>query len=324
MTELRWNPILNEWTIIAGHRGKRPQVHKKEKMMERSCPFCPGGEEIEGDWIVKYLPNKYPSLQMRAPDPDVEGTDLFPVMPAKGVCEVILYTKDHDTTLEQLPLDHITKIIELWTNRFEEIGNKNEIEYVFIFENTGTDIGVSLDHPHGQIYSFTFIPPRIQTELDSAKKYYEKHNNCLFCDIIKFEKEDKRRIIIENDDFICFIPFFAQYAYGTHIYPKRHLQCLLDLNKREVKNLALILKGILKKYRLRFPDKLDYIMAFHQRPTTGKNYHYFHYYIEFIVLQRGYGKKKYLGGVERGTGTIINASIPEKNAKELREIKIEF
>ncbi|MHA1268902.1 MAG: galactose-1-phosphate uridylyltransferase [Candidatus Helarchaeota archaeon] len=322
MVELRWNPILQEWTIIAGHRSARPQVHKRASIMEKSCPFCEGSEEVEGDWKVKYLPNKYPSLQINPPNPDVIGNDFINVAPAKGVCEVILYTKDHYKTLEQLSTDHIIKIINLWINRYQEIGKIKDIKYVFIFENTGTEIGVSLDHPHGQLYSFPFIPPRIITELNSAKEHFEKTGRCLYCDLIKFEKEDSCRIIIENNNFICFIPFFTQYAYGTHIYSKRHLQSLSDLDDKEIEDLARILKKILKKYRKLFPDQLDYLMLFHQKPTTNNDYEYFHFYIEFIVIQRGYGKKKYLGGVERGTGTIINSSIPEKCAKQLQEIKI--
>ena len=320
MTELRWNPILQEWTIIAGHRGKRPQVHKKINKMEKNCPFCQGGEEVEGDWTVKYLPNKYPSLQEKPPIPDVLGDVLIPVQPAKGICEVIIYTKEHFKTLDKLSIEHIVKLIELWGDRYEKIGNKKEIQYVFIFENTGTEIGVSIDHPHGQLYSFTFIPPRIKTELESSKAYMKKSQNCLFCDIIKFEKKEDKRIVCENNDFICFVPFFAQYAYGTHIYSKRHLQSLLDLKSMEKQNFAKILKEILGKYHKKFPEQLDYIMTFHQQPTTGKDFNYFHFYVEFIVVQRGFGKKKYLGGVERGTGTIINSSIPEKNAKELKEI----
>ena len=321
MTELRWNPILQEWTIIAGHRAIRPQVHKKANIMEKSCPFCEGQEEVEGEWIVKYLPNKYPSLQIKPPEPSVLGNDLVPVLPAKGVCEVIIYTKDHYKTLERLPVDHIVKIIELWTNRYEEIGKISEIKYVFIFENTGTEIGVSLDHPHGQIYSFPFIPPRIKVELNSSKSYFEKNEKCLYCSIIEFEIKDKKRIIFENDDFVCFIPFFSQYAYETFLIPKRHIQSLSDLKENEIRNFAISLKQILNIYRKRFPNQLDYLMLFHQKPTTEENYEYFHFYVEFIVIQRGGGKKKYLGGVERGTGTIINSSNPEKNAKELRELK---
>lgn len=305
---------------MAGHRAKRPKVHKKTKEMEGSCPFCSGSEDVKGEWAVLALKNKYPSLQINPPDPDVPGSDLFPVKPAKGICEVIIYTKDHDMTLEKLTIKHIIELVDLWTNRFEEIGSKKDIKYVYIFENTGAEIGVSIDHPHGQLYSFTFIPPRIERELASGKEYREKNGKCLFCDIIKSEVDDGRRIVCENEDFICFIPFFTQYTYGTHIYSKRHLQCLLDFNKREKENFARILKDILGRYRKKFPDQLDYIMVFHQRPTTGEEFEYFHFYVEFIIIQRGEGKKKFLGGVERGTGTIINASIPEERAKELREV----
>ncbi|MBD3228264.1 MAG: galactose-1-phosphate uridylyltransferase [Candidatus Lokiarchaeota archaeon] len=323
MTELRWNPILQEWTIMAGHRAKRPQVHKKSKReedREAKCPFCPGSKDVKGDWEVLSLLNKYPSLQFDPPTPDVKGTNLMPVRPAKGICEVIIYTKDHNKTLDKLSLDHIVKLVELWKDRYEAIGNKKDIKYVFIFENTGAEIGVSLDHPHGQLYSFTFIPPRIERELKSSKMHYEKNEECLFCGLIDFEMDEKKRIVYENDNFICFVPFFTQYSYGTHIYPKRHLQSLLDFNEDEIEDFARILKEILGKYHKKFPDQLDYIMIFHQKPTTEEKYGYFHFYVEFVIIQRGYGKKKYLGGVERGTGTIINASIPEEKAEELRKI----
>ena len=135
-----------------------------------------------------------------------------------------IYTPDHNIELHQLDLDHIGEIIDMWADRYRELGAKKDIDYVFIFENRGRAIGVTLDHPHGQLYAFTFIPRKIQGELDSSKHYMEKRKECLFCTILQKERTDGQRIVYDNHSFTAFIPFHATWPFGVHIYSNNHLQ----------------------------------------------------------------------------------------------------
>jgi UDPglucose--hexose-1-phosphate uridylyltransferase len=318
MAELRWNPVLQEWVVVAAQQGKRPVLPAEEE-----CPFCPGKPETgEGDWHVLHLPNRFPALMENPPEPDIESDEFYQVKPSRGACEVLLYSPDHDTTFQQLSVDHIYEIVEMWVDRTRELGAKKEIEYVFIFENTGREIGVSLDHPHGQLYAFPFIPPKIRHELDSSKQFMEKRKSCLFCDILQKEKDDGRRIVLDNDSFTAFIPFFATWPYGLHLYPNRHLQSLLDLTEPEKTDFASILKTIRTKYDNLFGFRLPLMMVFHQSPTKAK-YPYYHFHVEFYPVHRGRDKVKYLAGVELGTDTFLNPTNPEEKAQELREVEVE-
>ncbi len=320
MGELRWNPILQDWVIMAAHRTKRPLLPKTE-----DCPFCPGSSEVAPfgeNWKAIHLPNKFPALMLDPPRPDVESSEFYQVKPATGVCEVLLYTPSHDTVLHELDLRHIEAIVDMWIERYKELGAKEEIKYVFIFENRGHAIGVTLDHPHGQLYAFPFIPRRLQLELNSAKQYMDKRKSCLFCDILEKEKADGRRIVYDNISFTAFIPFYATWPYGVHIYSNRHLQSLADLSDKEKTDFASILKLIRAKYDALFGIKLPYTMVFHQAPTDGTDYPYDHFHVEFYPIHRGENKTKFLAGVELGTETFINPTNPEEKAKELREVKV--
>jgi UDPglucose--hexose-1-phosphate uridylyltransferase len=312
--ELRWDPILREWIIVSGKRKDRPTLDVVR------CPFCPGSAEVPStDWRLLVLQNRYPALSPDPGSPDVKSDGFYSRRKAKGVCEVVLYTPRHDTTLAKLDTAHIKDLIDLWTERYRELGRLDYVDYVFIFENKGREIGVTLDHPHGQIYAFPFIPPIIRRELTSSRLYMRKANECLFCSIIEKEKSDGSRIVCENDNFACFLPFFARWPYGVHLYPKRHVQSLLDLSAREQFGLANILKDILTKFDNLFGFSFPYMMVFHQKPTDGRDYHYYHFHIEFYPPYRERDKLKFFASVETGAGTITYDYSPEDKAKELRE-----
>ncbi len=312
--ELRWDPVLREWIIVSGGREKRPLLPKE------SCPFCPGTEETpKTGWKVLSLPNRFPALTADPPLPDVKSDRLYRCRPSKGVCEVIIYTPQHDTSLAKLDVEHIKQVIDLWTQRFKDLGDRDYVKYVFIFENKGRVIGVTLDHPHGQLYAFPFIPPLIKRELSSSRQYWKRNGICLFCRIIEKEKQDALRAVCENDDFVCFLPFYAHWPYGVHIYPKRHLQALTDLTEKEQEMLALILKEVLTKFDNLFGISFPYMMILHQRPTDGRPYPFYHLHIEFCPPYREKDKIKYFASVETGSGTVTFDYRPESKAKELRE-----
>ncbi len=312
--ELRWDPISKQWIIVSGKRGKRPLLP------EGFCPFCPGSEEMpRTDWTVLSLPNRFPALRPDPPLPDAECGRLYRCRPSKGVCEIIIYTPRHDATLADLTVDNVRAVIDLWCQRFSELGERDYVKYVFIFENKGRIIGVTLDHPHGQLYAFPFIPPVIKTELASSRRYWKRTGSCLFCRVIDKEKKDGLRVVCENDGFICFLPFFAHWPYGVHIYPRRHVEALTDLTEEEKGLFASILKKVLKKFDNLLDMDFPYMMVLHQRPTDGKAYPYYHFHVEFYPPYREKNKVKYFASVETGAGTVTFDYTPEMKAKELRE-----
>ncbi len=313
MGELRYNPVLGEWIIVSGKRKERPLLPSS------ACPFCPGSPEVpSADWDVLSLPNKFPSLVPEPDAPEIGGNDFYRVAPAQGVCEVVLYTPEHNKTLADLSVSHIRKIVDHWAHRYTDLGQRDYVKYVFIFENKGRVIGVTLDHPHGQIYAFPFVPPRIEKELESSKNFYDKSKDCLFCKITEREKKDKVRVIMENDDHIAFLPFYAKWPFGVHIHTKRHVQSLPQLTGEERDSLAQTLKELLMTFDKLFDFSFPYIMALHQQPTDGNNYEYYHFHIEFSSPVREKEKLKFFAGVEESMGTVTFDYRPEDKAEELR------
>lgn len=320
MSELRYNPLKDEWVITATHRKDRTFKPPKDY-----CPLCPTEEggfptEVPKDYDIVVFENKFPSLHLNAPEPAVEGTDLYPVQSAEGVCEVVLYSSTHETSLAEMPYEKYVKLIKVWKDRYLELGKRDFVKYVYIFENKGEEVGVTLSHPHGQIYGYPFIPPILKTELESSKKYLEEQGECLYCQVVQEELADGRRIVAENDSFVACIPFFARYNYEVHIMARQHLPSMADFDEKVEKDLAEILKLILQKFDQIYQKSFPYIMAIHQQPTDGSGQEYSHFHIEFYPPLRGPEKLKYLAGSEAGAGAFINDSLPEEKAKELREL----
>ena len=321
MSELRYNPLLGEWLATATHRQDRTFLPPPN-----FCPLCPtapGGfptEIPEADYDIVVFENKFPSLSPDPPEPAVAESELYPVEKAFGECEVVVYTPHHNSTLAQEPVEQIYKLVQVWTDRFRDLSEKDFIKYVFIFENKGEAIGVTLLHPHGQIYAYPFIPPRIEREIEQSRTYNTETGNCLLCDILKEEKSDGRRIVAENESFAAYIPFFARYPYELHIISKRHLQDLTQLNGAEQFDLAGILKQVLAAFDKLFNISFPYMMVLHGQPSDGENYDFYHFHIEFYPPLRTATKLKYLAGSETGAGMFINDTLAEEKAAELRKL----
>jgi UDPglucose--hexose-1-phosphate uridylyltransferase len=316
---LRWNPVLEEWVGIAHQRQARTFFPPDD-----FCPLCatkPGNFTTEiplEHYEIAVFQNKFPAFTANSFNPTLD--EFYEVDSAKGECEVIVYSQNHEATLTNLSEKEIQNLIEVWADRFVELGKRSYIKYVYIFENKGREIGVTLPHPHGQIYTFPFIPPIPQRELKSSKKYYKKNQKCLFCDIIGNELAHKERIIVENDAFVAFIPFYARWPYETHVYPKYHASAITDFTEKEHQQLAKLLKNLLERFDNLWKRSFPYIMLMHQRPTDGKDYSYYHFHIEFYPPYRSADKLKYLAGVEAGCGVFLNDTVAEEKAKELRQI----
>jgi UDPglucose--hexose-1-phosphate uridylyltransferase len=322
MTELRWNPLLKEWVVTATHRQERTF-----RPPDDYCPFCPTAEDAEfptaipeAEYDIAVVENGFPSLQPNPPEPAVEGSELSPVDAAEGTCEVVLFTSDHEGVMSEKPVEQFVKLVRVWQDRYEELGAVDGHEYVYIFENKGEEMGVTLHHPHGQIYAYPFVPPRIETELESSREHHEETGRCLYCDVLGAEREDGRRIVAQNDSFTAVVPFFAQWTYEVHVYANDHLASLAEFGEREARDLGHLLKELLERYDSLFGFEMPYVMAMHQQPTNGTGSEYAHFHMEFYPPYRTEDKLKYLAGSELGAGAFINNKLAEEAAAALRAV----
>jgi UDPglucose--hexose-1-phosphate uridylyltransferase len=319
MAELRWHPLINDWVMIASSRQGRPQMPKDW------CPFCPGSGKVPEHYDVYKYDNDFPALSQNPPKPDDVGSDFFKVLLAYGKCEVILYSPEHTVTLPELPVPHIRKLVDLWVERFEAIKADEKIKYIFIFENRGDVVGVTMPHPHGQIYGYSVMPKKIQLELDSSKEYHKEHGNCIFCDMLEEEHKFKSRIIFENEYFTCFLPFFTEYPYGVYIMSKAHKSSIDEFDGAERDALAVMLKETVGMLDNLFGYKFPYMMCMHNAPVNGEDTsEYYHFHIEFFPPMRSADKQKFNASSETGVWAHCNPTCPEEKAAELIEAHERF
>ena len=197
MGEFRYNPLLDDYTIVAGNRQNRPDMPKDY------CAFCPGSGKVPDNYDVLKYDNDWPSMKGNPDDPLEIDSELYHTDKSFGRCEVILYSSDHNKSLWELPLDHIKKLVDLWQERYIDISKLDYVKYILTFENRGEEVGTTQPHPHGQIYGYGYMPLRARVELDNSKKYYEKHHESLILKIRDEEMRLKDRVLIENDDFVA-------------------------------------------------------------------------------------------------------------------------
>lgn len=316
--ELRWNPVLREWVGVAPHRQGRTFLPPAD-----FCPLCPSRSpesEIEtSDLDVAVFQNRFPAFVDEGAPFLASGELLSRRAPAKGECEVVVYTPEHAGSLGGLSGERIRRVVEVWADRFAELGALPHVRYVFIFENRGEAMGVTLHHPHGQIYALPYVPPVAARELASARAHFRKTGACLFCDVLSREIESRERVVCLNDTFAAFVPYYARWPYEVHVYPRRHAPSLAELNDGERWGLASVLKTLIAKYDNLFGFPFPYVMAMHQRPADNRAYPHYHFHIEFYPPYRTRQRLKFLAGVELGTGTFLNDALAEEKAAELRD-----
>lgn len=314
MAELRYHPLIKDWVMIASHRQGRPQMPKDY------CPFCPGSGKVPDQFDVYEYDNDFPALSQHPPVPDDVATDFFKTAPAYGKCEVILYSPEHTVTLPELSVEHIAKLVDLWVERFEAISADEKIKYVFIFENRGEMVGVTMPHPHGQIYGYSVLPKKIELELASANEYYAENHKCIFCEMLEQETRAKQRIIFENEAFTVFLPFFCEYPYGVYVMPKRHIANITQLDEQEKFLLAKTLRETVGTLDSLFGFKFPYMMCMHNAPVnSGDVEQQYHFHIEFFPPMRSADKQKFNASSETGVWAHCNPTAPEEKAVELRE-----
>ncbi|WP_461864336.1 galactose-1-phosphate uridylyltransferase [Thermococcus sp.] len=310
MRELRYNPLLGQWVMVSAVRKKRPW------RPDNFCPFCPGTDETGYGWDVLVLPNKYPVLDFSSDRP--EGEKFYKKARAQGECGVIVETPEHNVRdLEELSLEQMVKVMHAWISITEKFSRDKRVAYLMIFRNKGKEIGVSLTHPHGQFYALPFVPLKIRLKLKNARDYYKKTGECIFCRILKEELDEKRRIVYENQDFVLFMPFFANWPFELHVYPKRHVQFLTDLTENEIENLADVIRVSTATLNTLFDRQMPYVMGVFQAPFHG-GMDFYHLHIEFYPLLRDAEKIKYAAGIEMTTGEFTYDGFPEENADRLK------
>ncbi len=321
MSERRYDPTTGEWRMFARHRQDRTFLPSEDL-----CPLCPTVDPARPTEIpfpsfdVVVFENRFPSLVREPPQPEVAASALYPAAPAVGANEVVVYSDDHELQLADMEVPRIARLIEVWADRYAELGARGDIAYVFVFENRGVAVGVTLHHPHGQIYAYPEIPPRPRRELDVALAHLERHGTCVFCDVVARELADGVRVVAQNESFLAFVPFAARFPYEVHVIAHRHAPSLLDLTDTERSSLAALLRRVLAGYDRLFGFRLPYVMAMHQAPADdGQHQAVSHFHMEYTPAHRTAEKLKYLAGSELGAGAFLNDTAPEDTAARLRD-----
>lgn len=330
MPELRQNRSTKEWVIIATERAKRPEdfksIKEKKEIPEYvpTCPFCPGNEDKTPptlfstgngkNWDIRVTLNKYSALSLDA-GPYEKSEEFFRSRGGYGHHEVVIETPRHNMTIALLPENNVKDIISVYKNRYLFMVKDKKIKDIIIFKNHGESAGTSLEHPHSQIVGTPVVPYQVRSRLEEAMRYYDDHNECIFCRTIKAESNVKERVIIETNLFISFVPYAALTPFHIWIFPKHHHSTFGEICEEEISDLAKILRITLRKlyFGLNNPD---YNYVIRSAPTDGRGLAYFHWYLSIIP------RLTKSAGFELGSGMFINVSLPEENAKFLREINI--
>jgi len=298
MSEQRFNELRGEPVIYAVHRQNRTFLPAEER-----CPLCP---TPAGAAIQTEIP--FPAFEIAVFD------NLFPAFSApRGAAEVVVYTDSHHDSFGTLAPERAAALMWVWRHRYQELGAREDIQYVLIFENRGVEVGVTLHHPHGQIYGYPFLPPVPGLEMAADARL----GGCALCALAQAEREDGRRVLFENEDVIAYVPFAARWPYEAHLVMRRHRPSLLDCTDIELRRLAAALQRIARGYDALFARAFPYVMVVHQAPTDGGRQGHLH--VEFYPPLRTAEKLKYLAGSEQGAGTFIGDTLPEESAVALRE-----
>ena len=321
MSERRWDPTAAEWVTFATHRQDRMY-----KPSSAACPLCPTRDPDEpteipvASYEIAVFDNRFPSMSISPPRPDVTSTDLYPVRPAFGRCEVISYSDRHEATLAELPSRRVRMLVDVWADRYQELGSMESISYVMPFENKGEVIGVTLSHPHGQVYAYPDIPPRPARELRAAREHHAQTGRCVECDVVAAERSGAR-VVVRGDFTIAFVPFWARFPFEVHVVPLAHAPRLADLGPAARDDFADVLHRVIRGYDLLFGFSLPYVMALHARPTDASQDWdpISHLHVEFAPPHRAADKLKYLAGSELAGGAFVTDVAPERAASQLRE-----
>jgi len=349
--EQRWHPLRGEWVVVAAHRQDRPwsgetlaDERASPPEFDPQCYLCPGNVRVSGAVNPDYrdvfvFDNDHPCVGADAPwqlsDPPRRPDDdtatagpgrsgslqegVYRNRPASGVARVICYDPRHNASLGELSDQGAERLVHAWREQTRELGAREDVRHVLIFENRGEAVGVSNPHPHGQIYATNFVFKTIEIEAQRAEAHLASTGRRLLEDIVAIERHDGRRMILENEHAVAFIPYFARYAYETFVCPKICCGDVTEMSPEAVRGFAVLLRELVCRFDELWASPFPYVMALHQKPTDGGAHPGFGFHIEFHPPLRKPNLRKYLAGPELGGGNFISDTWPESKARELRE-----
>jgi UDPglucose--hexose-1-phosphate uridylyltransferase len=320
LSQVRYDPLLGEWVIVASHRQDRTFLPPADH-----CPLDPSGpgrltEIPAASYEVVVFENRFPSLVSGSGDAArAAEQDGLLTRPGNGRCEVICFSEDHDASFADLSHDQAALVLAAWTDRSAALAALPGVEQVFCFENRGQEIGVTLSHPHGQIYGYPFVTPRTARVLAMAERYQRETGGNLFDDVLAAELADGSRTVIDGEHWAAFVPHAARWPYEVHLYPRRRRPDLLALTPAEQDEFCDVYLDLLRRFDRLFGTPAPYISGWHQAPVHagGRG---FALHLELFTIRRAPGKLKYLAGSESGMGAFINDVVPEAAAARLREL----
>jgi UDPglucose--hexose-1-phosphate uridylyltransferase len=319
-SQLRFDRTTGQWVIIAAQRQDRTYKPPAEQ-----CPLCPGPTGLTSEvpapgYDVVVFENRFPSLSgPDAPPVTLPDSSGFVSAPGSGRCEVICFSDDHSGSFAELEPPHARLVVAAWRHRTAELLAKPEIMQVFCFENRGEEIGVTLTHPHGQIYCYPYLTPRTATMLAQADQHRKRHGSNLFADQLTREIADDVRVIARTERFTAFVPFASRWPVEVHIYPNRFVHNLVELDDTELDDFTELYRNILQRFDAMYPTPLPYISALHQfDDTDAQREGYFH--VELMSIRRSATKLKYLAAAESAMDAFISDVTPEAVAARLREM----
>lgn len=333
MPELRKDPVVGRWVIIASERSRRPNDFTPAPPTtngNKPCPFCIGNEDktppevlayrTAGSapntvgWSTRVVPNKFPALQIEG-GLERRGDGLYDRMNGIGAHEVIIETTNHSAELSELPVEQIENVLWAFRDRVVDLKNDSRFRYIVIFKNYGDSAGASLEHGHTQLIATPIIPKVVTEELDGSLQHYRLKERCVFCDMIDQELREGKRLVMENDHFVSFEPFAPRFPFETWLLPKNHVSAFEDSQRSEFASLARALKETLQRVN-RALNRPHYNFLIHSAPCRDSRLDYYHWHVEIIP------KLTKVAGFEWGTGFYINPTAPEEAAQYLREIQL--
>ncbi|MFA6283115.1 MAG: galactose-1-phosphate uridylyltransferase [Desulfurivibrionaceae bacterium] len=333
MPELRKDPIIGRWIIISTERGKRPTdfIVEKSEVKGGFCPLCPGNENttppevlsysnLEGHqtnrpgWDLRVVPNKYPALIIEG-NLNKEGDGLYDRMNGIGAHEVIIETPDHNETFTNLPPERMVKVFLAYRDRLLDLAQDPRFRYVMVFKNFGAAAGASLEHSHSQLIALPIVPRMISSEIEGSLSYYKYKERCIFCDIIRQEINQNKRVVAENDLFLAIVPYAPRSPFEMWILPKRHASSYLAMDDEHFKALTAIFSECMRRLDTCIPN-VPYNFVLHGAPLRSQPLEHYHWHFEIMP------KLTMIAGFEWGSGFYINSIPPEDAAQFLKEAAI--